>query len=153
MNSKTKAYTLSFLLNLVLVGVAVALTYYITPRTYESFFCEYIASCGGLFDLSMILWMVGLYNLLITFLLVAFGGKYRYWWVGIFHVPVFLLILVITIPSAIRSIGVRDMIMPLVFLFYWALYIFFGFVPAIFLRKVVEKLVKVSNNDALKELL
>ena len=141
MNATIKSHLISFILNLSLVAVVVLLTYFLTPRTYESIFCRYLSSCGGGWvDYGPVLWAVALYTLLISLFLVTFGGLLRYWWVGVCNAPVFLLILYLALPPLV-NIQNFDFFGTIYLLGVWSIYIAGGLASGLVIRKIIQKLV------------
>jgi len=143
----TKHHVFSFIWNLTLLSVAIFLTYFGAPLVYKSVFCEYLGSCGGGFfgfDLSGVVWVVGLYTFSATAILSALGTRSRYWWVAIANMPVLLLILRLTYQDfnlfefsnpAVFS----DFVGALYILGAWGIYIFAGWILGWLIRKLVRK--------------
>ncbi|TSC87085.1 MAG: hypothetical protein G01um10148_190 [Parcubacteria group bacterium Gr01-1014_8] len=132
----------NFISHLVLLVISVGLTYYLTPRTYESLYCKYISNCGGGWvDYGPVLWMVASYTFLVTFLFMTFGRAYRYWWIGICLAPILFLILWMTMPPLIY-ISSFDFSGTALLLGAWGIYILAGLILGTIAHKTLQKLAR-----------
>ena len=131
MSPQVKSHVFSFLWNLLLGSAVLLLTYYGAPRTYESFYCEYITSCGGGWaDYGQVVWVVVVYTLLTTMFLSGFGALLRYLWIAVLLLPIFLVIIRMIYPQ------MEDVVI----LVYWMLCILIGLGTGFLARKVLGRL-------------
>ena len=137
---QSNIYLSTFILHAILLGIAVGFTYYLTPLTYESLYCEYISNCGGGWvDYGPVLWMVALYTFLVTFLLMAFGKSSRYWWIGICLAPILFLISWMALPPLIY-ISSFDFFGTALLLGAWGIYIVSGLLAGFLIRRILLKI-------------
>lgn len=76
--------------NIACLVVAALSAYYLAVPA-QDFYCANISACSGGFfgfDLGVLIWMLVIYSFFTVAFLTMFGGRYKYWWMGVAVAPV-----------------------------------------------------------------